>query len=70
MDRCDWDLFMFDLMATDRIQHELWHVWEPDASRGQGARPLGRPRGVRRVLEEARPTGSARSRRPCRPTRP
>ncbi len=29
MDRCPWDLFMFDLMATDRIQHELWHAWEP-----------------------------------------
>src|SRR3954447_9584360 len=28
MDRCDWDLFVFDLMATDRIQHELWHVWD------------------------------------------
>lgn len=28
MARCDWDLFMFDLMATDRIQHELWHVWD------------------------------------------
>jgi len=28
MDRCEWDLFMFDLMATDRIQHELWHVWD------------------------------------------
>ena len=28
MERCDWDLFMFDLMATDRIQHELWHVWD------------------------------------------
>src|SRR5262249_44715209 len=27
MGRCDWDLFVFDLMATDRIQHELWHVW-------------------------------------------
>ena len=26
--RCDWDLFMFDLMAVDRIQHELWHVWD------------------------------------------
>lgn len=26
--RCDWDLFMFDLMATDRMQHELWHVWD------------------------------------------
>src|SRR5207244_10005302 len=22
------DLFLFDLMATDRIQHELWHVWD------------------------------------------
>jgi predicted AlkP superfamily phosphohydrolase/phosphomutase len=28
MKRCDWDLFLFDLMATDRIQHELWHVWD------------------------------------------
>jgi predicted AlkP superfamily phosphohydrolase/phosphomutase len=27
--RCEWDLFVFDLMATDRAQHELWHVWEP-----------------------------------------
>jgi predicted AlkP superfamily phosphohydrolase/phosphomutase len=28
MNRCDWDLFMFDLMAIDRFQHELWHVWD------------------------------------------
>jgi predicted AlkP superfamily phosphohydrolase/phosphomutase len=28
MERCDWDLFLFDLMATDRLQHELWHVWD------------------------------------------
>jgi len=28
MDRCDWDLLIFDLMATDRFQHELWHVWD------------------------------------------
>ncbi len=28
MKRCPWDLFMFDLMATDRIQHELWHAWD------------------------------------------
>jgi predicted AlkP superfamily phosphohydrolase/phosphomutase len=28
MDRCEWDLFLFDLMATDRVQHELWHVWD------------------------------------------
>jgi predicted AlkP superfamily phosphohydrolase/phosphomutase len=28
MDRCDWDLFIFDLMATDRLGHELWHVWD------------------------------------------
>ncbi len=27
--RGGWDLFMYDLMATDRIQHELWHAWEP-----------------------------------------
>ncbi|MBX6315872.1 MAG: alkaline phosphatase family protein, partial [Isosphaeraceae bacterium] len=37
MDRCEWDLFLFDLMATDRIQHELWHAWEPShrAARGR-----------------------------------
>jgi predicted AlkP superfamily phosphohydrolase/phosphomutase len=37
MDRCPWDLFMFDLMATDRIQHELWHAWDPShrAARGR-----------------------------------
>jgi predicted AlkP superfamily phosphohydrolase/phosphomutase len=34
MARCDWDLFMFDLMATDRFQHELWHVWD-DAHRAR-----------------------------------
>jgi predicted AlkP superfamily phosphohydrolase/phosphomutase len=28
MKRCPWDLFFFDLMATDRLQHELWHVWD------------------------------------------
>jgi predicted AlkP superfamily phosphohydrolase/phosphomutase len=28
MDRCEWDLFIFDVMATDRFQHELWHVWD------------------------------------------
>ena len=28
MKRCEWDLFIFDLMATDRFQHELWHVWD------------------------------------------
>ncbi|GIW89517.1 MAG: hypothetical protein KatS3mg108_3841 [Isosphaeraceae bacterium] len=25
-----WDLFIYDLMAVDRIQHELWHAWQPD----------------------------------------
>jgi predicted AlkP superfamily phosphohydrolase/phosphomutase len=36
MDRCEWDLFLFDLMATDRIQHELWHVWDQTHSAAQG----------------------------------
>jgi len=36
MKRCPWDLFMFDLMATDRIQHELWHVWEPTHREARG----------------------------------
>lgn len=37
MKRCEWDLFMYDLMATDRIQHELWHAWDPShrAARGR-----------------------------------
>jgi predicted AlkP superfamily phosphohydrolase/phosphomutase len=37
MSRCEWDLFIFDLMATDRLQHELWHVWDlaHRASRGR-----------------------------------
>ncbi len=36
MKRCPWDLFMYDLMATDRIQHELWHAWEPTHREAQG----------------------------------
>ncbi len=36
MKRCPWDLFMFDLMATDRAQHELWHVWEPTHREAKG----------------------------------
>lgn len=28
MERCEWDLFLFDLMATDRFGHELWHAWD------------------------------------------
>jgi predicted AlkP superfamily phosphohydrolase/phosphomutase len=37
MNRCKWDLFIFDLMATDRFQHELWHAWDPThrAARGR-----------------------------------
>lgn len=36
MGRCEWDLFMFDLMATDRAQHELWHVWDPSHRLAKG----------------------------------
>ena len=36
MKRVPWDLFMFDLMATDRIQHELWHAWEPTHREARG----------------------------------
>lgn len=32
----DWDLFMYDLMAVDRIQHELWHAWDPSHRLAQG----------------------------------
>lgn len=31
-----WDLFMYDLMATDRIQHELWHAWQPTHEKARG----------------------------------
>jgi predicted AlkP superfamily phosphohydrolase/phosphomutase len=39
MRRCSWDLLMFDVMATDRIGHELWHVWDLShpAARGREA---------------------------------
>ena len=39
MERCEWDLFIFDLMATDRFGHELWHVWDLThrAARGREA---------------------------------
>src|SRR4051812_42109251 len=36
MGRCEWDLFMFDLMATDRAQHELWHVWDSEHRLARG----------------------------------
>jgi predicted AlkP superfamily phosphohydrolase/phosphomutase len=36
MDRCEWDLFLFNLMAIDRIQHELWHAWDPSHPAAQG----------------------------------
>jgi predicted AlkP superfamily phosphohydrolase/phosphomutase len=36
MKRCPWDLFMFDLMATDRAQHELWHAWLPSHRAAKG----------------------------------
>jgi predicted AlkP superfamily phosphohydrolase/phosphomutase len=36
MNRCEWDLFLFNLMATDRIQHELWHAWDPTHPAAQG----------------------------------
>lgn len=52
MDRCPWDLFMFDLMATDRIQHELWHAWDPEHLAAKG-RDLSSVRGVYRILETA-----------------
>jgi predicted AlkP superfamily phosphohydrolase/phosphomutase len=32
----EWDLFMYDLMATDRIQHELWHAWQPTHEKAKG----------------------------------
>jgi predicted AlkP superfamily phosphohydrolase/phosphomutase len=39
MDRCPWDLFIFDVMATDRLGHELWHLWDRThrAARGREA---------------------------------
>lgn len=36
MNRCEWDLLMFDLMATDRFGHELWHVWDTSHPAAKG----------------------------------
>jgi predicted AlkP superfamily phosphohydrolase/phosphomutase len=36
MERCQWDLLIFDLMATDRLCHELWHVWDRSHSLARG----------------------------------
>ncbi len=36
MTRCEWDLFLFDLMAIDRSQHELWHVWDLEHPEAKG----------------------------------
>lgn len=61
-----WDLFMYDLMATDRIQHELWHAWQPAHEKARG-RDLSKVRegfvqfwekadaGVGRILEKLGP---------------
>jgi predicted AlkP superfamily phosphohydrolase/phosphomutase len=62
----EWDLFMYDLMATDRIQHELWHAWQPSHMKAKG-RDLTKIRegfihfwesldaGVGRILEKLGP---------------
>ncbi|MFM7315485.1 MAG: alkaline phosphatase family protein [Isosphaeraceae bacterium] len=62
----EWDLFMYDLMATDRIQHELWHAWQPTHMKAKG-RDLSKIRegfvrfwesldaGVGRILEKLGP---------------
>jgi len=36
MGRCEWDLLMFDLMATDRFGHELWHAWDTAHAAAKG----------------------------------
>jgi predicted AlkP superfamily phosphohydrolase/phosphomutase len=30
LDRVPWDLFAYNLMAVDRLSHELWHVWDAE----------------------------------------
>ncbi|GAC1471283.1 MAG: alkaline phosphatase family protein [Isosphaeraceae bacterium] len=54
MSRCSWDLFMFDLMAVDRFQHELWHVWDTThrARRGHESRLDGLRPGCRAFWED------------------
>ncbi|WP_169978087.1 alkaline phosphatase family protein [Tautonia rosea] len=44
MDARPWDLFVYDLMATDRIQHELWHAWDPSHRLAKGRRDLAKVR--------------------------
>ncbi|WP_165071191.1 alkaline phosphatase family protein [Paludisphaera rhizosphaerae] len=36
MERRPWDLLMFDLMATDRFGHELWHAWDTAHASAKG----------------------------------
>lgn len=36
MGRVPWDLLMFDLMATDRFGHELWHAWDTAHAAAKG----------------------------------
>ncbi len=56
MERCEWDLLIFDLMATDRLGHELWHVWDLThrAAQGTGGGARGPASQADRVLEDAR----------------
>jgi predicted AlkP superfamily phosphohydrolase/phosphomutase len=69
MGRVPWDLFMYDLMAIDRVQHELWHAWDPGhrAARGRDLAAVRAgfldfwrrlDRGIGEI-EEALPAGTA-----------
>ena len=67
MDRCDWDLFLYNLMATDRIQHELWHAWDPQHPAAQGRDLAAVCAGFDRRSGSGSTTASARSSTRCRP---
>jgi len=44
MDRCPWDFCMVYFEGTDRVQHELWHVLDPQ-------HPMHRPEEARRYRD-------------------
>ena len=69
MDRCDWDLLIFDLMATDRLGHELWHVWDLTHRAAQGREQELAALRPNSSSSGRRSTGAWGPSRSCRPTR-
>lgn len=52
MQRYPWDVFITHIWGTDRIQHELWHVVDPDHPRHQPEESLAYRERVQQYWEE------------------